>query len=81
MSLTIPDDVLSATALTNCEVAVTVALELYQREKLSLGKAAELAGMGRFDFQKVLGERGLYLTYGVDDLEKDLATLRRLGQL
>ncbi len=81
MSLTIPDEVLSATALTNREVAATVALELYQREKLSLGKAAEMAGISRRDFHRLLDERGLYLTYGVDDLEKDLATLRRLGQL
>lgn len=81
MSVTISDDLMAATPLSSRQMAVELALELYQREKLSLGKAAEMAGMERFDFQVLLGERGLYLTLDVDDLEEDLATLRSLGQL
>lgn len=80
MSVTITDDLISRTPLSARDVAVELALELYQREKLSLGKAAQLAGMERFEFQVLLGERGLCLTLDVDDLEEDLATLRSLGR-
>lgn len=78
MSLRVPDDLLATTGLTGRELAIELALEMYGREKLSLGKAAELAGMSRMDFQRLLASRGAYLNYGVDDLEKDLETLRRL---
>lgn len=72
---------IAPTELTSRELAVELALELYRREKLSLGKAAEVAGLSRFEFGRLLGERGLYLTLDVDDLEQDLATMRSLGLL
>ncbi|HEU0015623.1 MAG TPA: UPF0175 family protein [Longimicrobium sp.] len=55
------------------------AFELYQQEKLTLGQAARLVGIGRFDFQRLLAQHGYYLTLDIDDLEQDLETLRRLG--
>jgi predicted HTH domain antitoxin len=78
MSLRVPDELLSITGLTGPGLAIELALEMYQRRKLSMGKAAELAGMSRMDFQSLLASRGGYLNYGVDDLENDLETLRRL---
>lgn len=78
MSLRVPDEILSVTRLSGRGLAIELALEMYQREKLSMGKAAELAGMSRMDFQSPLASRGGHLNYGVDDLENDLKTLRRL---
>ena len=72
---------IAPTELTSGELAVELALELYRREKLSLGKAAEVAGVRRFELERLLGERGLHLTLDVDDLEQDLATMRSLGLL
>ena len=81
MSLTVPGDVVSATDLTEEQVAVELAVELYQREKLSLGHAARLAGMKKFEFNGLLADRDIPMHYDEADLRRDLATLRSLGRL
>jgi predicted HTH domain antitoxin len=42
------------------DVLRLIAAKLYERGTLSLGQAAELAGMKKWDFPKVLGEYGVY---------------------
>lgn len=37
-----------------------IAAKLYERGTLSLGQAAKLAGMKKWDFPKVLGDYGVY---------------------
>jgi predicted HTH domain antitoxin len=79
MSLTVPSDVVSATDLTEEQVAVELAVELYQREKLSLGHAARLAGMDKWSFNDLLAGREIPMHYDEADLRRDLATLQRLA--
>jgi predicted HTH domain antitoxin len=50
-------------------------LALFQREKLTLGQASRLAGMSQWQFQQLLGSRGIPVHYGVEDFEADLRTL------
>lgn len=72
----IPDDVTDALRLPPAEqeheLRKELALALYQRGALSLGKARRLAGMGRWDFDRLLGERKLTRHYTEDDLRDDL---------
>lgn len=79
MSLTIPSDVVSATELTEEQLAVELAVELYQREKLSLGHAARLARMDKWSFNDLLAGREIPMHYDEADLRRDLATLQRLA--
>jgi predicted HTH domain antitoxin len=79
--VTYSDDLLSATGMTAEELSAELALVLYQREQLSIGQAARLAGMDRINFQRLMATRGICLTLDVDDLEQDIATLRSLGRL
>ena len=79
MSLTVPSEVVSATDLTEQQLAVEVAVELYQREKLSLGRAAQLAGMNKWAFNDLLANREIPMHYGLKELEQDLATARSLA--
>lgn len=49
------------------------AIGFYQDGRLSLGKAAELAGMDKFDFMEFLGQRGVpVIRYSPDELVKEL---------
>lgn len=50
-----------------------LAVSLYAQNALSLGKAAELAGLTRFEMNDVLAARGIPMHYGQQDLEEDLA--------
>ncbi|KGE88371.1 hypothetical protein IX84_09260 [Phaeodactylibacter xiamenensis] len=79
MTLNISDQILQASGLTEEELTVEIAVALYQREILSLGKAAAFANMHRMIFQAALAERKVPINYSVEDLEDDLATLDKLG--
>ena len=48
------------------EMLLNNAMTLYRKRKLSLGKAAELAGMDRIDFIKKLRDEGEYI-FDYDD--------------
>ena len=76
----IPKEVLHATRMTEDELRRELALHLFDEEKLSFGKARELAGMSVWDFQQLLGHRGISVHYDVDAYEQDRQTLKRLGR-
>lgn len=79
--VTVPDDLLAAAGLTEREMAAEVALELYRREKLTMGQAKRLAGVDLVSFWQLMATRDIYIHYDVEDLEQDIATLRALGRL
>jgi len=79
MPIVIPDEILEGSGLTVEDIRLDVAISLYQREKVSLGKAAEIAGMNRWEFQKELAERKIpTINYSVEDLERELKALSSL---
>ena len=54
----------------------SLAVELYREGRLSLGKAAELAGAkSKWEMLMLLSERGVPRDYTANDAEKDLQTL------
>jgi predicted HTH domain antitoxin len=81
MSIVISDEVLQATHMTEAEFLQEIAILLYQKGKLSLGKASKLARMGRIQFQLILASRQIPINYGIEDFEADLNTLRNMGHI
>lgn len=78
MTLTIPNERLANVALNESDAVVDVAIGLYKREQVSLGRAAEVAGMSSVEFLSELARRHIPINYGVDDLHADLETLKKL---
>jgi predicted HTH domain antitoxin len=80
MKLEIPEEVLDALRLPPGEVEhelrKELALALYARGVLSAGKAHELAGLGRWQFDELLGIRRMTRHYSEENLEEDLACAR-----
>jgi predicted HTH domain antitoxin len=62
------------------ELRTELAVCLYQRQRLSLGKASELAELGVRQLLQLLGSRGIPPSYGVEQFEEDVATLKRLDR-
>ncbi len=61
------------------KIKIYAAMEYFKEEKLSLGKAAELAEMSKIDFMFYLGEHGVpVINYSPEDLEKELEGLKNL---
>ena len=57
-------------------VKAALALHLFVTGEVSLGKAAELTGLSRFDFEQLLHELDiLMVTYGTAELEQDRPTI------
>lgn len=52
-------------------------IELYRKARISSGKAAELLGMRKLDFIKLLAEEGMpYFDYTDEELEEEFRTVR-----
>lgn len=69
----------TAPAITEADLLTDLAVELYKREKLSLGHAARLAGMEKWSFNDLLARRDVPMHYDVADLRRDLAALQSLA--
>jgi predicted HTH domain antitoxin len=81
MSINIPDEILSATRMTESEMKQEIAVMLFQKEKLTLAQASRFAQMNRVAFQHLLASRQIPVHYHVQDLEEDITNLREMGRL
>lgn len=63
VSFTVPQDLLASLKVRVVELGMNMrllaAIAYFQDRKLSLGKAAELAGINRLAFMDILAERGI----------------------
>ena len=80
IKLEIPGEILTALKLppdeAEAELRKELALSLYQRGVLSVGKAKKLAGMDIWSFDKLLGERHIQRHYTKEDLREDIKYAR-----
>ncbi|HZF13632.1 MAG TPA: UPF0175 family protein [Thermoanaerobaculia bacterium] len=76
LTLEVPPEVVDAVKLPPAEVEgellKELALALYRRGALSVGKARVLAQMSRWQFEQLLGERRIPRHYSETELEEDL---------
>ncbi len=80
MSLVIPDEILYSTHMSETELRQEIAVLLFQKEKLTLGQASQLAGLSQWQFQQLLASRRIPVHYDVAEFEEDLKTLKELRQ-
>jgi predicted HTH domain antitoxin len=78
VTLTIDDDVMQATRLSPEELRVELAVALFQRERLTLAQAAQLAETDRLTFQHILAARRIPLHYTGEDWEQDLRVIQSI---
>jgi predicted HTH domain antitoxin len=81
MVIEVPDTDLRGIAMTQAGLKIELAVALFEQDKLSLGKARELAGMTLVEFQRELALRQIPLHFDVEDLKQDVATLKAMGAL
>lgn len=81
MTIIIPDNVLMSSKLTKEELLQEIAILLFQKEKLTLGQASQLAQMSQSQFQHLLASRKIPVHYDVVEFEEDLKTLKDMGRL
>jgi predicted HTH domain antitoxin len=69
ITVNIPDTV----ELDSNEALMMIASGLYEKGRLSLGQAAELAGLSKRAFMEILGSYGVSIfNHSVSDLDRDI---------
>lgn len=76
--LLIKKETLEKAEISGEELLTELAVYLYDKERMSMGQARNLAGMDVLSFQRELSKRDVYIKYDVEDLEEDLRTLKKL---
>lgn len=73
--LIIPKEVLQNVKMSAENLAIEIAVYLYEKERLTLGQAKRLAGLDQISFQKKLAERNVYLHLDEMDILRDIKNL------
>lgn len=81
MSLVISDEIVKASGLSENELLLELVLLLFQQDKISLGKAAELLKMPQIRFQRLIADRGICVHYDVAEFQEDVQQLTAKGWL
>lgn len=79
--LEVPQEVLDSARLTMPQLKVEIAVLLYAQNRLSLGKARELAGLSLVEFRQLLASRRIPAHYDETEVDRDITTLLEMGRL
>ena len=79
MSLIITDEILDSAKISKEELQKEIAVILFQKNNLSLGKASEIAGLSREKFQYLLASREISVHYTIADLKQDMESLAQVN--
>lgn len=79
IKISIPDTVEMAIKLPEKEkqkeLLKLLAVKMYEKGILGIGKASELCGMNKLDFMSLLKEEDIPLNYDDEELQRDLKNL------
>jgi predicted HTH domain antitoxin len=78
MTIEIADSIAQRAKITSQDILLRVAILLFVEEKVTIGQAAEIAGMPLFLFQKELGKRKIPIHYGMQEYKQDLKTIAKM---
>jgi predicted HTH domain antitoxin len=79
MTIELPEKEMGHLRLTSEQARVDLAVGLYTRQQVSLGRAARIAGVAYADFMHELGKRGLCINYSLEDMEHDMRMVDELA--
>ncbi|WP_366558162.1 UPF0175 family protein [Okeania sp. SIO3B5] len=77
----ISDEIIKVSGMSEDELLLEIILLLFQQEKISLGKAAELLNMSQVRFQQLIANRNISIHYDVPELQEDIRHLTEKGWL
>ena len=61
--------------MTAQELAIEIAVYLYEKKRLTLGQAKRLADLDQISFQKELARRDVYIHLEAEDVLQDIENL------
>ena len=76
MQIAFPDELIQGLDLKPEDARLDLAIGLYADRRVTLGRAAKMAGINQPDFLRKLGELRIPMHYDLPDLEADLMIVR-----
>lgn len=81
ITLEFPNDILLAINESESDlkkrIKLTLAIQLYELQKLTIGKAAQLSGLSRLEFETTLSQKGISISnLHESDVLKDIDKLK-----
>jgi predicted HTH domain antitoxin len=81
LTISVPEDLAEALGYQGEDAGKSIQTDLilsaYAQGRVSGGKAAELLGLKRMEFEKLIGERGICRPYDIAELERDIAWAKK----
>ncbi len=78
MIIELPERELGSLQLTPEQARLELAVGLYAGGRVTLGRAARIAGVSYTEFMHVIGRRGLCIHYTAEDAMHDMAVVNKL---
>ena len=78
MDLLITTELLKKANIPEEQARLELAIFLFEKGMLTLGKASAFASLHRFQMQKELAKREIPMSYDLAEFEKDLATIKKM---
>jgi predicted HTH domain antitoxin len=81
ISIDFPEEILLALNESETEfkhkIKVSLAIRLYKTEKLTIGKASQLSGMSRLEFENILSESETSISnLTIEDILSDISKIK-----
>jgi predicted HTH domain antitoxin len=78
MTIEIADPIMERVGISAADVLMRIALSLFQEERVTLGQAAQIAGLHQIQFQLELSKRNIPIHYGEAEYLHDLAFIQTI---
>lgn len=78
VTIELPRHLVDAAKISSDEIKIELAIHLYERRRLGIGHARELAGLSLWEFRQLLASRKIPPHYDVSDLDEDVRTWKAL---
>ena len=73
--LIVPKEFLQSAKMSAKDLAIEIAVYLYEKKRLTLGQAKRLADLDQISFQKELARRDVYIHLETEDVLRDIENL------
>ncbi|WP_107668585.1 UPF0175 family protein [Cyanothece sp. BG0011] len=81
MSIIIPNEIVQATGKSEESLKLELAIIMFKDYHISSAKAASFANLSLIEFRQELAKRNICINYDSSDLQEELETLKKLGDL
>ena len=71
----VPKEFLNSAKMSAKDLAIEIAVYLYEKKRLTLGQAKRLADLDQISFQKELARRDVYIHLETEDILQDIKNL------